>query len=227
MRRSEIFSSISGRSLSTPRRATGTRCAKLGGGGREACWPCRSSAASLWSLTLEGGREGHRVQRTALHIPRYYGHHVPPRRERRQAHCRVRLTCHWFSTESLSCLLDCYFVLFCGAPPQAIIVLCRGIFTPQNDVVETKWEHHVFAAVFQPESGGYPLADAFAEVRFGLCSSSAVLRLFSLCFSRRSLLLFGWAISRSSSTARRPRLNNLFPARLLVQHLAVDSDGGI
>lgn len=48
--------------------------------------------------------------------------------------------------------------------PQAVLVLCRGIFTPQNDVVESKWEHHVFAAVFQPESGGFPLASAFAEV---------------------------------------------------------------
>lgn len=47
---------------------------------------------------------------------------------------------------------------------QAILVLCRGIFTPQNDVVESKWQHFVFAAVFQPETGGYPLADAFAEV---------------------------------------------------------------
>lgn len=47
---------------------------------------------------------------------------------------------------------------------QAVLVLCRGVFTPQNDVVESKREHHVFAAVFQPESGGYPLADGFAEV---------------------------------------------------------------
>eukprot|EP00903_Cladosiphon_okamuranus_P006600 g6447.t1 len=48
---------------------------------------------------------------------------------------------------------------------EAILVLCRGIFTPQNDVVETKWDHHMFAAVFQPESDGYPLAGAFAEVQ--------------------------------------------------------------
>lgn len=47
---------------------------------------------------------------------------------------------------------------------QAVLVMCRGLFTPQNEVVESKREHHVFAAVFQPESGGYPLADAFAEV---------------------------------------------------------------
>eukprot|EP00752_Nemacystus_decipiens_P004033 g3692.t1 len=59
---------------------------------------------------------------------------------------------------------------------EAIIVLCRGIFTPQNDVIETKWEHHVFAAVFQPESGGYPLAGAFAEVQEGCKEHPRALR---------------------------------------------------
>lgn len=74
-------------------------------------------------------------------------------------------------------------------------MLCRGIFTPQNDVVETKWEHHVFAAVFQPESGGYPLAGAFVKVGLIKCALPfAALCLLSPCFSRRSLLLSGWPL---------------------------------
>ncbi|CAM9888920.1 unnamed protein product [Ectocarpus sp. 6 AP-2014] len=59
---------------------------------------------------------------------------------------------------------------------EAVLVLCRGIFTPQNDVVESKWEHHVFAAVFQPESGGSSLASAFAEVQEGSAEHPRALR---------------------------------------------------
>lgn len=63
-------------------------------------------------------------------------------------------------------------------------MLCRGIFTPQNDVVESKWEHHVFAAVFQPESGGSSLASAFAEVNNFIIFN---LRFVELCTSGTSL----------------------------------------
>lgn len=47
---------------------------------------------------------------------------------------------------------------------QAVLVLCRGLFTPRNDVTESKSKHYVFAAAFEPEAGGYPLAGAFEEV---------------------------------------------------------------
>lgn len=51
-------------------------------------------------------------------------------------------------------------------------MLCRGLFTPGNEVIESKFQHHVHTAAFPPGegdgggggSGGYPLADAFAEV---------------------------------------------------------------
>lgn len=54
-------------------------------------------------------------------------------------------------------------------------MLCRGLFTPVNDVIESKFEHHVYTAAFLPGArgdsgsggggdGGYSLTDAFAEV---------------------------------------------------------------
>lgn len=97
---------------------------------------------------------------------------------------------------------------------QAILVLCRGVFTPQNDVVETKWEHHVFAAVFQPDSGGYPLAGAFAEVRCDLLPQSSVCFLSVLirCSNSPLRLVCLSPISFSSSTAHRCRLTTCCPA---------------
>lgn len=62
-------------------------------------------------------------------------------------------------------------------------MLCRGLFTPVNDVIETKFQHHVYTAAFLPRGegvsggsgggggGGYPLADAFAEVGYLLAIS--------------------------------------------------------
>lgn len=61
-------------------------------------------------------------------------------------------------------------------------MLCRGLFTPVNDVIETKFQHHVYTAAFLPwgepasggsggDCGGYPLADAFAEVIYLLTFS--------------------------------------------------------
>lgn len=55
---------------------------------------------------------------------------------------------------------------------QAVLVLCRGLFTPVNDVIESNLQHHVYTAAFTPGEAaggsgggsGYPLADAFAEV---------------------------------------------------------------
>lgn len=55
---------------------------------------------------------------------------------------------------------------------QSVLVLCRGLFTPVNDVIETKFQHHVYTAAFLPggegtdggSGGGYSLADAFTEV---------------------------------------------------------------
>ncbi|CAM9441118.1 unnamed protein product, partial [Pylaiella littoralis] len=46
---------------------------------------------------------------------------------------------------------------------EAVLVLCRRLFTPRNDVTESKSKHYVFAAAFEPEAGGYPLAGAFEE----------------------------------------------------------------
>lgn len=61
----------------------------------------------------------------------------------------------------LAGLLACWLA---GWLAQAVLVLCRGIFTPRNDVMESRSKHYVFAAAFEPEVGGYPLAGAFEEV---------------------------------------------------------------
>lgn len=103
-------------------------------------------------------------------------------------------------------------------------MLCRGIFTPHSDVVETKWENHVFAAVFQPESGGYSLAGAFAEVRF--CSSSLFLGLFSVSSNRcstTSLRLAHLSFLEHTTPHHTDALQPL-PPRLFLQCFAADTD---
>ncbi|CAM9187780.1 unnamed protein product [Scytosiphon promiscuus] len=84
---------------------------------------------------------------------------------------------------------------------EAVLVLCRGLFTPQNDVVESKREHHVFAAVFQPESGGYPLASAFAEVHEGSAKYPRALR------AARQAFPFLEPLARWSWRCQRPEVS--------------------
>lgn len=122
---------------------------------------------------------------------------VRPRRNTDELDCRPQ----WQPSQLCSCLVS--------RSTQAILVLCRGIFTPQNDVVETKWEHHVFAAVFQPGSGGYPLAGVFAEVGFALLPSSCVC--LPSVRSRCSFALFRSFVFVSSRTALRRSLTGSSP----------------
>lgn len=47
---------------------------------------------------------------------------------------------------------------------QAVLLLCRGLFTPENDAIVCSGQQHLYETAFQPAAGGYRLEGAFTEV---------------------------------------------------------------
>ncbi|CAM9947475.1 unnamed protein product, partial [Laminaria digitata] len=110
---------------------------------------------------------------------------------------------------------------------QAVLVLCRGLFTPGNEVIESKFQHHVHTAAFPPGegdgggggSGGYPLADVFAEVQEGSSHHPRALRASRQAFPFLEILA-RWSWFCQTPNTPPPSSPSPFPS------LASGGDGG-
>lgn len=63
-------------------------------------------------------------------------------------------------------LRACFFCLRAGSlnRAQAVLVLCRGLFTPGHNKEPSRVHDNVHGCALRHEHGGYPLEEAFAEV---------------------------------------------------------------
>lgn len=71
-----------------------------------------------------------------------------------------------------SIFLACFFRALCSFlslvcvfnQAQAVLVLCRGLFTPGHNKEPSRVHDNVHGCALRVEHGGYPLEEAFAEV---------------------------------------------------------------
>ena len=49
-------------------------------------------------------------------------------------------------------------------PPQAVLVLCRGLFTPGHNDAASRVHDNVYGAALRPQADGYSLAASYAQV---------------------------------------------------------------